>query len=221
MSRNRGSRKRSHARKVSRSARCRGPVVATRPAFGTRLSDRPAKTPFDAPERWHEPRGRLTPKILVQHPGNEYVHPVTPAEIRERLAMLPRQYQGFVDVIQLSRMTRKRELFPLYGLQWGTALYLYPIEMSLVETYVRAPRPQQEIEARMYGGRWEYENGLWRLYWTTETIRDFYLNNILIHEVGHAVDHRNRRAADRERFANWFAIEHGYKASRRARKRVG
>jgi hypothetical protein len=68
----------------------------------------------------------------------------------------------------------------------------------------------------MYGGRWQYENGVWRLYWTTETIRDFYLNNILIHEVGHAIDQRNRRSTDRERFANWFAIEHGYKASRKS-----
>jgi hypothetical protein len=221
MSRNRGSGNRSYARQVCRSARHRGQVVANRPAFGTRLSDRPAKAAFDAPERWHEPRGRLRPKILVEHPGNEFIHPVTPGEIRERLARLPREYQGFVDVVQLSRMTRKRELFPLYGLQWGTAVYLYPIEMSLVETYVRRPKPHQEIEARMFGGRWKHENGLWRLYWTTETIRDFYLNNILIHEVGHAIDDRNRRAADRERFANWFAIEHGYKASRRARQSAG
>jgi hypothetical protein len=120
-----------------------------------------------------------------------------------------------VDVIQFSRMTRKRQLFPLYGLQWGSAVYLYPIEETLVETFVQPPRPQQKIETRMYGGRWAEEDGLWRLYWTPETIRDFYLNNILIHEVGHALDHRNRSPRDRERFANWFAVEFGYRRSER------
>lgn len=216
MSRHRGTRNRSYVRSVSRSATQRGQVPFGRPAFATRLANRPERRPFDAPERWHEPCNRDVPKILVEQPGAEFIHPVTPDEIRERLTQLPREYQGYVDVVQLSRMTRKRQLFPVYGLQWGTAVYLYPIEMSLVETYVRAPRPHQEIEARMFGGRWEHEGGMWRLYWTIDTIRDFYLNNILIHEVGHAIDRRNRRSRDRERFANWFAIEHGYKASRRA-----
>jgi hypothetical protein len=46
--------------------------------------------------------------------------------------------------------------------------------------------------------------------WTEEAIKDFYLNNILIHELGHLVDDRNVRAADRERYAEWFAVRHGY-----------
>ena len=36
----------------------------------------------------------------------------------------------------------------------------------------------------------------------------------LIHEIGHSLDQRNSNMADRERFANWFAIEYGYRASR-------
>jgi hypothetical protein len=38
-------------------------------------------------------------------------------------------------IVQLSRMTRKKRIFPCYGMQWGTALYLYPIEETLVEVY--------------------------------------------------------------------------------------
>jgi predicted nucleic acid-binding protein len=50
---------------------------------------------------------------------------------------------------------------------------------------------------------------------TEEAIRDFYLNNVLIHELGHILDSRNSSPRDRERFAEWFALEVGYKASRR------
>jgi hypothetical protein len=68
------------------------------------------------------------------------------------------------------------------------------------------------MEAEMYGGRWdEVEPGVWTLTWTKKTIRDFYLNNILIHELGHLVDNRNSRYGDRERYAEWFAVEYGYR----------
>jgi hypothetical protein len=66
----------------------------------------------------------------------------------------------------------------------------------------------------MFGGVWSVQGGLWKLSWTLATIRDFYLNNVLIHEVGHVNDERNTSSRDRERYANWFAIEYGYRAAR-------
>jgi hypothetical protein len=67
----------------------------------------------------------------------------------------------------------------------------------------------------MYGGRWSQDSAsVWRLEWTEEAVRDFYLNNILIHELGHLVDARNTGYVDRERYAEWFALEYGYKRSR-------
>ena len=123
-----------------------------------------------------------------------------------------------LEVVQLSRMTRKKQSFPCYGMQWGASLYLYPIEENLVEFYHCPPTPNQVNEARMYGGRWSQESrGVWRLEWTEEAVRDFYLNNILIHELGHLVDLRNTGYVDRERYAEWFALEYGYKRSRTAR----
>jgi hypothetical protein len=70
-------------------------------------------------------------------------------------------------------------------------------------------------EVKMYGGR--FEMGVecaWKLIWTEEAIRDFYLNNILLHELGHLVDDRNTSYTDRERYAEWFAIRYGYRPSR-------
>ena len=169
---------------------------------------------FYAQEDWHEPTAAVEPRFLKQFAGGGFVHPVTLLDVRERVAQLPERYRCSIEVIQLSRMTKKRSLFPCYGMQWGPSVYLYPIEESLVETYVRPPRPEQVIEAKMFGGRWVQEGGVWRLYWTPETIRDYYLNNVLIHEIGHVNDQRNTNFDARERFANWFAIEFGYRVSR-------
>ena len=177
---------------------------------------------FDAPEVWHDPVSSddlhdHDLKIVSQPAGRGYIHPVSADDVRERVLQLPAEFQEKLDIVQFSRMTKKRRLFPCYGLQWGTAVYLYPIEESLEELYVRAPRPAQRIETEMYGGRWVQDGNLWRLIWTETTIRDFYLNNVLIHEIGHINDDRNTSFRKREQFADWFAVEYGYRASRQKR----
>ena len=76
------------------------------------------------------------------------------------------------------------------------------------------------MEAKMYGGRWVQDGNEWSLLWTKSAINDFYLNNILIHELGHLLDDRNTSYTDRERYAEWFAIKHGFKKNRKTAKSV-
>jgi hypothetical protein len=157
-------------------------------------------------------------RFLVQPAGKGFRHILSPDDVRGRLAQLPRQFVAPLEVVQFSQMTRKKLSFPCYGMQWGTAIYLYPIEESLIEHYYRPPKPEVYNECRMYGGQWrQMANGSWDLVWTEQAIRDFYLNNILIHEMGHLLDDRNSNYTDRERYAEWFAIEYGYKPTRRLR----
>jgi hypothetical protein len=170
---------------------------------------------FNAPETWH-PTCSASRVRYVQHPaGQGFRHAVSVDEVRKRLARLPGRFTRNLEVVQFSAMTKKRQIFPCYGMQWGTSVYLYPIEESLVEVYCRPPTPQQQIEAKMFGGRWSHDGKNWSLTWSDEAIRDFYLNNVLIHEIGHLNDGRNTSSRDRERFANWFAIEYGYRPARK------
>lgn len=219
---------RNYSHLTNRSLHLPQNVVATkRFRHGAALSQRTrglGKTErgsFAPPEDWHEPKeergANPSYRIVVQEPGEGYRHVVTPEQIRDRLAKLPTAMLEPLEVIQLSRMTRKKRSFPCYGLQWGSTLYLYPIEESLVEYYGRPPKPAQLNEARMYGGRWIHSRADdWQLEWTDAAIQDYYLNNILIHELGHLLDNRNRSYADRERYAEWFAIEHGYRSTDRS-----
>jgi hypothetical protein len=186
------------------------------------MGQRNAREPFAPPEDWHEPtESKKSYRIIVQDPGPGYRHVLTPEQIRERLSRVPQKFLEQLEVIQLSRMTRKKQSFPCYGMQWGNALYLYPIEESFVEQYDQPPRPNLVNESLMYGGVWdEPAPGTWTLTWSESAAQDFYLNNILIHELGHLVDDRNSNYMDRERYAEWFAVEYGYLASggRNARK---
>ena len=184
-------------------------------AFRQRGSDSSLRSNhFYAQDQWYEPSDSDVIQLYRRDPGAGYIHPVTIKEVCDRVEQLPAQFRQNIEVIELARMTRKRSIFPCYGLQWGPNVYLYPIEESLVETYTRPPRPEQVVEAKMYGGVWTQDGKLWRLSWTEHALRDFYLNNVLIHEIGHVNDTSNRNQNARERYANWFAIEYGYRASR-------
>jgi hypothetical protein len=203
-----------HSNAMVRARHSRPGVRSSKRARGM---PRNLQLPFVPPENWHEPRESADSyRVIVQSSGNGYRHVVTPQEVRDRLARLPGAFVEPLEVVQLSRMTRKKLSFPCYGMQWGPAIYLYPVEETLVEQFKSPPKPNQLIEARMYGARWECgSKGLWRLIWTERSIRDFYLNNILIHELGHLLDDRNSRSVDRERYAEWFAIQYGYKPTRK------
>lgn len=185
-----------------------------------RGAPRNQRLPFIPPETWYEPADTGSYRIVVQEPGPGYRHVITPDEISARLSQLPEEFLAPLEVVQLSRMTRKKQSFPCYGMQWGSSLYVYPIENSLIEQYDRPPKPAQLNEARMYGGRWLQEGDRWTLVWNERSIRDFYLNNILMHELGHLLDERNTGYADRERFAEWFALKYGYQATQHTRDHV-
>ncbi|HEX4130494.1 MAG TPA: hypothetical protein VHZ24_10645 [Pirellulales bacterium] len=197
----------SLSKRLTLSKRARG-----KRARGVQINE---QLPFVPPEDWYEPReDGLGYRVIVCKPGEGYRHVLTPQEVRQRLAELPSDFVRPLEQVQFARMTRKKQSFPCYGMQWGSSLYLYPIEVDLVERYDQPPKPNQVNEARMYGGCWEQDGHGWKLVWTEEAIKDFYLNNILIHELGHLLDNRNSRTVDRERFAEWFAIRYGYQPTR-------
>lgn len=201
-----------HALALAKNAK-RGAMLNKR----ARVGHRNQRLPFTPPEDWYEPTEADEYRFVIQEPGQGYRHVLTPDEVRQRLAELPAHFLDGLEVIQFSRMTQKKQSFPCYGMQWGASLYLYPIEQNLVEYYDRPPKPAQANEARMYGGRWVQQGANWKLVWTERAIRDFYLNNILIHELGHLVDDRNTRYDERERYAEWFAMHYGYRATRHLR----
>ena len=108
------------------------------------------QVPFVPPEDWYEPSEYSTDdyRIVVQDPGAGFQHVVTHREVRDRLSQLPPEMLKPLEVVQLSRMTRKKCAVPCYGMQWGCALYLYPIESGRVEYFHKPPQQSYKIETR-------------------------------------------------------------------------
>jgi hypothetical protein len=186
------------------------------------------RQPFDATEDWYEPTGKPGYRVIVKKPGTGYRHVVTREQVKTTLSNLPSRFIRGLEVVQLGCMTRKKNRFPCYGMQWGCSVYLYPFDESLEEEFDGPPPQALAIEARMFGARVVHTApNTWKLIWTETSARDFQLNNVLVHEIGHLNDGRNSRYTDMERYAEWFAIRHGYlpsggssKPSRLARRKV-
>lgn len=211
---NRQYRSKDVVRQASRQAR--KPLIGwSQRARRTQFGAKNERLPFSPPEDWHEPSGEGDGyRIVVKDPGPGYRHILTPEQVKGRLTLLPSHFLRDLEVVQMSSMTRKKQSFPCYGMQWSATLYLYPLEESLEEIFHRPPRPEVVNESKMFGGQWDRpQPGVWRLTWSETAIQDFYLNNILIHELGHLLDDRNTSYTDRERYAEWFAIHYGYNAT--------
>ncbi len=170
------------------------------PSFPLRSKD--AKTNIGYPQ-WH-----------VEDPGNGNAHPVAPEEVLERLHQLPpaiaKQLRTCFDHLSMPQ-SRRKNTHPCYGMQWKSTIYLFPMEQSGVEEFWIHPTVAYRNELARFGAKWHWNEKAkeWTCHWTKEALRIFYLENVLLHEIGHLLDTRNTSTKDRERYANAFAMQYG------------
>src|SRR5690348_3732457 len=98
-----------HNAKAADTARRNGVLVNKR----ARSAQRNLKLPFVPPEDWHEPKENGKGfRVVIQPPGTGFRHILTPQDVRERLADFPQEAMSALEVVQFSRMTRKKQSFP-------------------------------------------------------------------------------------------------------------
>ncbi len=154
----------------------------------------------------------------IEPAGKGYRHVLTEGEILARLHELPDHLLKNLNCVVLPRMTRKRERFNIYGLQWGKTIYLYPMEDNLKVGEHHNLEKAVVDEARQFGATIEETKTGPIIHWTEETVKAYYLENILIHELGHTYDEKNSSSRDREAYAEWFARKYGRWPKRKPRR---
>lgn len=155
------------------------------------------------------------PAFYIEPAGEGRYHVLSVDEILERLDRLPKSHLRNLHTIVLPCMTKKRRRMHLYGLQWGGTIYLYPSRTELRQELNGPPYPNEHIEFEKYGGKVIQEGADWYIQWTKESIKHFYLENILVHELAHVYDRKNTRSVDRERFAEGYVLKYGSKSPHR------
>lgn len=97
-------------------------------------------------------------------------------------------------------------------------LFAYPRRRL---TWVPGPLTASQIYAYERSGVTKtHGSDGWNYHFTPESLRRFYLWDVLIHEIGHHVDRFNPNSsrARSERFAEWFARRYGFEEKYRGGK---
>ncbi len=174
-------------------------------------------------ERFYEDWSSSNETIIRRMPLHQrFIMPVCEAEIAETLARLPDRFKvGLKAVILLggsSKQGKVRSSF-LYGrYAFNGVIYLHAFpKWRLKRSYKRAPRPHILDEYKRAGAYITSRNGTCIIEFTESSLKQFYLRDVLMHEIGHHVDNPNvgsKSLKKEEGFAEWFATEYGFRLSR-------
>jgi hypothetical protein len=152
-----------------------------------------------------------------------WVYPCTVEDIRHQLTTLPAEDLEGLGSVGLIPSTRKN--CSANGRYWGglppTRISLYSYHESLRYKQPAGTRPGDldwglSVE-REFGMHVEKVGSRWFCQWSAENLRLFILEHVLIHEVGHHVQHMQRRRAGlwsdpgrqvKEQFAEAYACRY-------------
>lgn len=160
-----------------------------------------------------------TPIFIVDNPSRNFYFPLSADEIRHKLSLVPKRDWSQITHIWLRR-AKKAEYdaaeLPLAEFVCGSgvrAVVLYPWPTDLRMPFgEKMPSDRILRNYARYRPRIEQSDGKWYLQWESGAAKDYCIEQLLYHEIGHHVDwyyrhwsKANRKAA--EEFANQYAFE--------------
>lgn len=157
--------------------------------------------------------------VIIQPIHADFVLPVDEASIRKTLEAVPNRFLAdLAGVIALGGSKKQEKTYKnlfAYGRYEPNVIFLHPFPRKYMdERWKVIPKPSVLHEYERAGAAITRDGKHWRFRFDEESLRQFYLRDVLLHELGHHVDRENFRSkTDRkaEGFAEWFASEYGYK----------
>lgn len=136
------------------------------------------------------------PIYLVDAVSREFYFPITIEEIKEVLKKLPPEHTKYVTHIWLAKV-KKADYFehkkPQATFICGGGVYL--IKLFAVPKDNRMFLGKTKLSNKQlnfykpYCDNLKYEKGNWLLQWTSENLKRYFLERLILHEIGHCVDY--------------------------------
>lgn len=155
------------------------------------------------------------PYIEVEPAAKGFIIPCTETEIRESINRIPPEFLKDLTAIiviggssKIEKVVRKY----CYGTYYNNWIFLaaYP-ETYMIFRWNKGIQPDRLIAYKQAGVKVEEIKGGMQVIFDLESLKRFYLQDILIHEIAHHIDKTNTTFRERENFAKWFATEYGYR----------
>ena len=137
-----------------------------------------------------------------------FMRPCTPRDVADVLSTIPDEFLAdLTGVFLLGGTNRQRSLTTVtYGMYSRGRIFLCAYsKRMLTHAWSKMPKPSVAKEYTKFGANFAADGkGGASLTFDESSLRQFYLFDVLLHEVGHHVD-REGNADDAERYAHWFA----------------
>lgn len=145
------------------------------------------------------PEGVDLPIFINDNPSRDFFFPIGSSEILRELAHLPRRdWRGITHI--WFRRFKKTEYeaneLPLAEFSCGSGvrlitLYPWPRRLEWCHGYKKPPAAMRRVLDR-YDAELMIRDGEWVSRWEESRLKDFYLEHLLFHEIGHHVDRYSR-----------------------------
>jgi len=150
--------------------------------------------------------GAELPVFICDNPSRDFFFPLDERDVMRELALLPRDDWSGITHIWFRRF-RKAEYeeneLPLAEFACGSGVQLitlYPWPRTMLWDH-GDKKPSQRLRTVLarYGAELCFENSGWSSRWNEQGLKNFYIEQLLFHEIGHHVDwcRRHWSKADR------------------------
>lgn len=144
--------------------------------------------------------GQTTPIYIVENPSRDFYFPVTVAEIKVMLDKLPKEHTKYLTHIWLDKVNKKEYLNgKTYQGEFICGSKVYLIKLYAVPKDNRMLFGKTKPTTKELGFYKEYSSDLrhdkngWYLQFTSESYKRYYLERLLLHEIGYCVDYIYQR----------------------------
>jgi hypothetical protein len=157
------------------------------------------------------------PFIRAFNQPAEFIMPLTINSVRQALARVRPEFLSDLKGVFLMAGTRKMaKTFKAsfaYGVYGLNCIFIFPYPRSQMNIHFsRQPKPSYLQEFKRVGAEVIQEDSGVTINFTVQSLEEFYLRDVLMHELGHHVDrHSGKDHRRSEAFAEWFALEYGLK----------
>lgn len=139
-------------------------------------------------------KGVETPVFMVENPSKDFYFPITPDDIKEVLKKLPNEHTRSLSYIWL-RKIKKRDYLndPLQGsFIVGSGvhliiLYPFPIDNRMIFGKVKPLQKKVNYYKNYTTELQQDDKGYWYLQWAEDEIKKYYLENLLLYEIGNSI----------------------------------
>ncbi|MFC1582157.1 ImmA/IrrE family metallo-endopeptidase [Planctomycetota bacterium] len=163
-------------------------------------------------------KNRTFPLIQISATHDDFIFPVTMHEIKSVMENVPTQFVEGIKAVLVPSGSKKQiaamKSLLMFGEYWRDCVVLHPYPKTLMtQVYEKEPNPQVVQGYRRTGAAIVTEGTGIKIIFDEASLKNFYLRDVLMHEIGHHNDRllEARPKKKREAFANWFASEYGFR----------